>query len=56
MIVAKIANVVIDTNLVPNKLLVDSPYSALRAGNRMLNAAAAISSPNTKKNGAIALQ
>ena len=53
--VANAANVDIDVSLEVNRLFVDSPYSALRAGNRMLNAAAAISSPNTKKNGAIAL-
>ena len=55
MITAKIANVVIEAKRVPNRLFIDSPYSFLRTGNRMLYAAAAISSPNTKKNGAIAL-
>ena len=55
MITAKIANVVIEAKRVLNRLFIDSPCSCLRTGNRMLYAAAAISSPNTKKNGAIAL-
>ena len=55
IITAKIANVDIATRRELNSPATLSPVSRLRAGNRMLNAAAAISNPNTKKNGAIAL-